>query len=464
MSFWQNKIYPKLPFHLQNLAISAFGYVWQKRRFGGIFKETVKEFKAREFFSKEEWINYQTIELRKILLHAFEQVPYYNNIFKEQNISKTEIEKFQLNDIKKLPFLTKETLRAKGRTEMIATVTQKGAEFFSSSGSTGTPTSIMYSHETHQKISALYEARCRNWANVNYKDSRGMIGGRRVVPDGDSNPPYYRFNFIEKQLYFSAYHISKKNAIDYFNGIEKYKPKYLTGYAMSNYILAKYFKELGLQPKGIKAILTSSEKLTNEMRKVFKEVYQCKVFDAWSGMEWCGLISENEFGQLLYSPDSAFIEFLRPDGSDALPGEEAEVVCTGFLNYDQPLIRYKIGDLVRISKNQETKCGRNFLVIDEIIGRMEDTVVGRDGREMVRFHGIFLGLTNVLKSQIIQEDYDQFIINIESTGLTSEEKSTIHQRMESQLGKINLQIQEIEKIPVGPNGKYKAVISKIKKN
>ena len=171
----------------------------------------------------------------------------------------------------------------------------------------------------------------------------------------------------------------------------------MTGYAMSNFILAKYFKQLGLKPKGVKAILTSSEKLTSEMRLVFEEVYNCKVYDAWSGMEWCGLISENEFGELLYSPDSALIEFLKPDGTNALPGEEAEVVCTGFLNYDQPLIRYKIGDLVKLSIHQQTKCGRKFPKIEEIIGRLEDTVIGKDGREMVRFHAIFLNLPNVLK-------------------------------------------------------------------
>lgn len=464
MSFWLNKVYPKLPVALQNIAISAFGYTWQKRRFGGIFNKAVAEFKSRESFSIEEWKNYQTNELRKLLVHAFENVVYYKNLFQELNITKESLENFSLSDIKNIPFLTKEDLRREGKTTLISKTTEEGADFFSSSGSTGTPTSIMYSHIMHQKISALYETRCRHWAGVNYKDSRGMIGGRRVVPDGEAKPPYYRYNFIEKQLYFSAYHISKNTAKDYFNGIEKYKPVYITGYAMSNYILAKYFKQLKLRPKGVKAILTSSEKLTQEMRDVFEEVYGCKVYDAWSGMEWCGLISENEFGQLLYSPDSAYLEFLRPDGTDALPGEEAEIVCTGFLNYDQPLIRYKIGDVVKLSANQETKCGRKFPIIEEIIGRIEDTVVGKDGREMVRFHGIFLSLPNVLKSQIIQEDFDIFVINMETTGLTEVEKVTIKQRMESQLGKISLQINEVDKIPVGPNGKYKAVISKVKAN
>ena len=78
-----------------------------------------------------------------------------------------------------------------------------------------------------------------------------------------------------------------------------------------------------------------------------------------------------------------------------MPGETGEVYSTGLLNFDQPLIRYRIGDMVKLAENQQTLCGRNMPVIEEIVGRVEDTVIGRDGREMVRFHGIFINLPSV---------------------------------------------------------------------
>jgi phenylacetate-CoA ligase len=236
----------------------------------------------------------------------------------------------------------------------------------------------------------------------------------------------------------------------------------MVGYAMSNYILAKFIKEEGLDVPKMKAVLTSSEKLTTEMRKVLSTVYQCKVYDAWSGVEWCGLISENEHEQLLISPDCAYLEIIKPNGEYAQPGESGELVCTGFLNYDQPLIRYKIGDVVRLSADQTTKCGRAFPVVDEIIGRSEDVVIGQDGRQMVRFHGIFINLPNVIKGQVIQEDISSFTINVATKGLTDDEKSAIRQRMESQLGKIELLINEMDNIPTGANGKFRAVISKVR--
>ena len=145
----------------------------------------------------------------------------------------------------------------------------------------------------------------------------------------------------------------------------------MVGYAMSNYILARFIKEAGLQAPQMKAVLTCSEKLTHrDEAKPISEVYDCKVYDAYSGVEWCGHIVENEYGQLLISPDCGIsLKLLKPDGTEAQPGEEGELVCTGFLNYDQPLIRYKIGDVVRLAEDQQTKCGRNFPVVDEIIGQ-----------------------------------------------------------------------------------------------
>lgn len=410
----------------------------------------------------DQWKAYQTTQLRKLLLHSFNMVPWYNRSFTRAGITAQQLQHFQIDQLNTLPLLEKDTLRQEGKSSLLASEKEKGGTFFSSSGSTGTPTSILFSHAMHQRSSALYEARVRNWAGVSRHDPRGMIGGRRIMPAGNAKPPYYRYNFIEKQLYFSAYHINKQTVPGYAEGLMKYSTQYMVGYAMSNYILAKFLQEAGETPPPMKAVITSSEKLTPTMRNILGEVYNCKVYDGWGGVENCGLISENEYGQLLISPDSALIEILKPDGAPAKPGEEGELVCTGFFNYDQPLIRYRIGDMVKVSEDQVTKCGRAFTVIDEIVGRVEDVVVGKDGREMVRFHGIFVNLPNVVKGQVIQEEIERFTINVMTNGLTAKEREAITSRMISQLGNVEININEMSDIPVGNNGKFRAVISKVK--
>lgn len=465
MGFLQAKIYPRLPVFAQNWAISVYGYMWRQRRFGGIYEQELRGFKEREGYTAQQWRDYQTVQWRKLLVHAFETVPFYRENYGNLGFTKAQFERFELEDISKLPYLTKDELRQFGTTSLLSTKREKGGQFFASSGSTGTPTQILFSHPFHQRWSAAFEARIRHWAGIDRYTSRGMIGGRRVLPDGMGHAPYYRFNFAEKQTYFSAYHIAPNTVADYLQGIYKHHVEYMTGYAMSNYFLAKMIKSGGFTAPKLKAVITSSEKLTPEMRDCFSSVYGCKTYDSYSGVEACGLISENEYGQLLVSPDAGIMEILTEHGTSCNFGETGEIVSTGLLNFDQPLIRYKIGDSVALAANQHTRCGRNMPVIEDIKGRIEDTIIGQDGRKMVRFHGVFVHLPKVIKGQVVQLSLKQFQINVEVfQPLTSMEKNTIHQRMASQLGEIELEIREVNEIPSGPNGKFKAVISHVKQN
>jgi len=456
-------LYHKLPVSIQNVGISVYGYSWRKRRFGGVFEKELVKYKDRERFTEQQWDDFQTMALRKLLVHAFETVPYYTNSFTKSGFGLYEIKKIAMVDLHRIPFLEKNDLRQFGQSTLLSNQLEKGGEFFASSGSTGTPTQILFSHAMHQRWSAGFEARIRHWAGIDRFTPRGMIGGRRVVPEGDSRPPFYRYNFFEKQVYFSAYHISKNNALDYLRGIGKYKVEYMTGYAMSNFFLARFFQELNIEVPKLKAVITSSEKLTPQMRAIFYQVYQCKTYDSWSGLEACGLVSECEQGSLHISPDLGIIEILDDYGNPVKPGEIGEVVCTGLVNFDQPLIRYRIGDMMRLGKTV-CSCGRNMPVIDEIIGRIEDTVIGKDGREMVRFHGIFIDLPNLIEGQIIQYTFNLFEIKIVTNGRwTSQEETMIRKRMTSQLGDIDLTIVEVSEIPKNQNGKFQAVISHIKR-
>jgi phenylacetate-CoA ligase len=237
----------------------------------------------------------------------------------------------------------------------------------------------------------------------------------------------------------------------------------MTGYAMSNFFLARFFEESKLEVPPLKAVITSSEKLTNEMRETFQRVYQCNTYDSWSGVEACGLVSECEHGSLHISPDLGIIELIDEQGAPIKPGEVGEVVCTGLINYDQPLIRYRIGDRMRLGE-EKCECGREMPVIAEIIGRMEDTVIGKDGREIVRFHGIFINLPNLIEAQVIQWDESTIEIKIVTNGKwTAQETEVIQKRMLSQLGEVNVEIHEVESIPRNANGKFQAVISHLKR-
>ena len=448
---------------MQHILVSAYGLQWKKRRFGGVFPQTYKAAKERENFTVLQWQEYQQQQLQQILWHAFAHVPFYKESFSAAGIDAAALKKITTADIDRLPVLSKELLRRYGTTTLLAANREKNGDFFASSGSTGTPTQILFSHAMHQRWMAIFEARVRNWAGVTSFEPRGMIGGRRVLADAANKPPFYRYNFFEKQVYFSAYHISKENANNYLQGIRKYGVQYMTGYAMSNFFLARFFKELNIEAPQLKAVITSSEKLTPEMRQVFTDVYHCKTFDGWSGVEACGLITECEQGSLHISPDAGLLEVLDDRMQPVPAGIAGTVYCTGFLNYDQPLIRYNIGDKI-ILADKQCSCGRHMPVVQEILGRVEDVIVGKDGRQMVRFHSVFNNLRNVKQAQVIQETTDTIHVKIVTEGKAdTTEKEMIKQRIMSQLGDMTVTIEEVAAIPLTANGKFKAVVSKLKK-
>src|SRR4030095_9846918 len=272
----------------------------------------------------------------------------------------------------------------------------------------------------------------------------------------------YRYNFFEKQVYFSAYHISEKNSANYLKGMTHHHIEYMTGYAMSNFFLARFFKELRLDAPQLQAVLTSSEKLSKEMRQVFREVYNCKTYDSWSGVEACGLITECEKGNLHISPDAGLLEVLNDEMQPVKIGEAGAVYCTGFINFDQPLIRYAIGDAIILS-DKTCDCGREMPVVSDILGRNEDVIVGKDGREIVRFHNIFNDLNSVKQAQVIQEGIDRIVIKVVADErLDNKEKQIMRERIISQLGEMNIYFDRVENIPLNNNGKFQAVVSKLK--
>ena len=459
------KLYYFLPLFLQNIGITIFGIHWFRRRYTGIFKEELKKCNERSVYTQSEWDRYQTDLLRKLLLHANRTVPYYHKLFKDAGITQDFLENITLDQLNRIPLLSKDTFRRLGSTELLSSEPEPGGEFFSSSGSTGTPTKTLYSMAMHQRYFAVYESRIYNWARVSYKMPRGMIGGRRIIQEGISSGPYYRYNYVEKQVYFSAYHISKETAQNYLEGMIKHKVEYMTGYAMSNYFLARFIEEAGLKAPKLRAVLTSSEKLTQEMRDTFRRVYGCETHDAYNGVEATCLISECKHGRLHIVPDVGIVEVLNEQGQQCGPGETGEIVTTGLLNFDQPLIRYSMGDLIKLSLDQNCSCGHKMPLVDEIVGRIEDVVIGPDGREMVRFHGIFVGIPSIIEGQVIQHELSKFEIKlVVSNILLEKDLALIEKRMNSQLGEIDIKINIVSNIPRNANGKFKAVISHVERN
>lgn len=461
MPSYLDQVYKISPVWLQNIGVSLYGNIWRNRRFGGKFKQYVETFENREAYSKEEWEIYQTHQLRKLLTQAVEHVPYYQRKFSD--ISNRDLAEIDIQQLAELSLLEKDAIRSDPEAFIADNISVRKLHTYYTSGTTGTPLAIKFTCDMHQRWSAAYEIRARRWAGVHHKMSRAMIGGRLVVPKAEAEPPFWRYNLAERQLYMSAFHISPQNAIYYVQALNRYQPDYLVGYASSHFFLARMIIEQGLDVIQPKAILTSSEKLTAEMRTTIEKAYHCQVFDGYSAVEACCQVSECEHHHMHTSPDVGIIELIDENGNPAKPGAPGEIVATGLLNFEQPLIRFRTGDLA-VWSDEHCPCGREMPIMKELVGRLEDTVIGLDGREMVRFHGIFVGLPHIREGQVIQETLSNFRLRLViQPEFNDIDKKIIYKRFEERLGPIELVFELVDQIERTEHGKFRAVISYVQR-
>lgn len=451
-------IYSKLPLPLQNFTISTYGLYWFWSRFAGSHKEHVQTYRLNEKMTEQQWQVLQQEKLSEVLTICLESVPFY-----QQAWSATVKAAADKGLLYELPFLEKDNLRADPKLFMRKDIHPFPKLTFFTSGTTGTPIASTFTLSENRSAMAIREVRSAGWAGVSFRQPRGTFSGRMVEPDPESHGPYYRYNSIEKQVYFSAFHLKPATAKDYVKALYDHKVTWLTGYAVSFYLLGKYILDQGLKVPPLKAIITTSEKLTSEMRIVMEKAYGCKVYEEYSTVENALFASECEHGRLHVSPDVGIVEILRPDGTPCDPGEVGEVVATCLFRSFQPLIRFRLGDLAAWDP-EPCPCGRQMPVIREVVGRIEDVVTGPDGRQLVRFHGIFTDQPNIIEGQIIQETLHDFVVKlVPATNFSEGDELDVQARMRQRLGSdVNITIEKVTSIPRSASGKFKAVISKVK--
>lgn len=450
--------YARLPVWAQHTALTVYGVYWHYLRFGPGFKHYVQEYKESEVFSKKQWQDLQTVQLRRLLEDCIKYVPYYRENWTE-NQKRTALN----GSLRALPLLEKSPLRNSPQRFLREDLHPFHPQIFFTSGSTGTPISSYYTIPELRRSIALREVRSAGWAGVSFSMPRATFSGRLVEPDPQSKGPFYRYNAWEKQVYFSAFHLRPDTAHQYVEALKRHKIEWATGYAVSYYLLARFILEKNIPPPDLKAIITTSEKLTSNMRSVMEQAYRCRIYEEYSTVENAIFASECEHGRLHISPDVAVVEMLRPDGSSCEADEPGEVVVTTLSRTYQPLIRFRLGD-VAAWDSRLCPCGRQMPVIKEVLGRVEDVIVGPDGRQMVRFHGVFVNQPHILEGQVIQESLSLIRVKVVPIkGFDEQDVRDIVHRVQQRLSKtVKVEVETVTEIPRTKAGKFQAVISNIK--
>ena len=405
MTDWQLRFYHRLPSLCKSMLASAHGYRLRQWRYGAATNGLVQEALERESWGKEQWSAWQRERLAYILERAATRVPYYRNYWEER---RRQGDPASWRNLENWPILEKDTIRGREREFVADDCDVRGMYHEHSSGTTGKPLNFWSSRDTIQQWYALFEARWRRWDGLSREDPWALIGGQLVVPFSQKKPPFWVWNAPMKQLYMSSYHLAPDFLPAYLEALQKHQVAYVWGYSSSLHTLAQEMLRLGIRIH-LRAAIANAEPLLSHQRQDIEAAFGCPARETYGMTEMAVAASECEHRNLHLWPEVGWLEVL--DGERAAgPGEAGDLITTGLLNPDMPLIRYRVGDRGVLSAAASCRCGRSLPILASIVGRVDDVLYTPDGRQIGRLDPVFKAGLGIREAQIVQDTLDAVTI------------------------------------------------------
>jgi phenylacetate-CoA ligase len=286
-----------------------------------------------------------------------------------------------------------------------------------------------------------------------------------IVPILKMSPPFWVWNAGLRQLYLSSYHLSAETSPAYLKALVDYRVEYLWGYASTLYSLALCAEEMRLQPPTLKMVISNAEPLYAHQRELISRVFDCPTRDTYGMSEKVCAASECEAGRMHLWPETGIHEVLHDEKDEpVLPGETGRLVCTGLLATDMPLIRYEVGDRVAIAPpGEKCACGRALPTLLSVDGRSDDVLITPDGRRVGRLDPVFKSDIPIREAQIVQESLEFVrMLVVPATGFAASHEEVLITALRERVGNMRVALEKVAAIPRTANGKFRAVISKVK--
>jgi phenylacetate-coenzyme A ligase PaaK-like adenylate-forming protein len=418
----------------------------------------LKQLRKSQYMNSDELMAYQAKNLNTLMIHAYDNVPFYRKRLNNANINP---HKGNVKDyFHKIPFLTKEDIQTH-LSELTASNYNPGELIANKTGgSTGKPLHYYHNIERVYSMKAV-ELRHNEWAGWRIGDKKGVLwGARRDINAEDTLKTKLRKRLIDRFLVLDTSSITDLKMLNFANELIKFKPKGILAYANSIYEFAKFVKENNISGIAPYSIITSAEVLHEHERELVEEVFGCKVFNRYGCREVAVIASECEKHNGLHiAADSLFVEFIKDDGTAAGPQEEGNIIVTDMFNWGMPFIRYMIEDR-GVPANRVCPCGRTLPLMERVTGRVTDFLVTPDG---VKVSGasvtiyLIANTPGIKQAQFVQDKTDEIILKlVKADDYSDDTLKFLSSRMPEFFGKhVTVMYEFVEDIPKTPSGKYR---------
>ncbi len=454
-------IYCRAPAWSQTLLLNAYAWRIERHRYGQPYRQAVGQLLAQERWPPERLRDYQDARLREIVAVAYGRSPYYRRAFDAAGIRPYQI--CGVADLPRIPLLTKETVR-EHRAELL-TRERPGQGWLAghTSGTTGSPLEVWYDQATCILNNAV-DRRQKVWGGMSDDAWIGLLLGRVIVPPRQAAPPFWRTNWIQRQVWFSSFHMRDRWLGSYVVEMRRRGLRFLEGYPSTLYILATYLRQRGITLP-MQAVFTSSETLHTVQRETIEAAFECRVFDFYGLAERVIFAGECERHAGKHAAEEfGIVEVVDEDGLPVRPGQAGYLVGTSLHNTAMPLLRYRTSDVSALTLEQ-CECGRTSRRVRDVTTKAEDIVVTPDGRMVspsVLTHP-FKPLDQILKSQIVQDRPDHIVVKLVPSGAfeATHERQLVAALRERLGPHMAVEVRIVDDISREPSGKYRWVVSQV---
>ncbi len=423
-------------------------------RYGQPYRDAVSLLSGSETWDKQALAAYQEKRLRILIDHCYANVPYYREVFQQHGYTPKDIS--TIDDLQKLPFLTKEIVRRRKKDLLATNISVLNREEAYTSGSTGAPLTFCMDQTTRPMERALAH-RHLSWLGYEEGD---RLANFKVAPLADPKR-FYRYFRARDELRISFLDMDEERIRKMVDLLEEFKPDFISAWPSSLYILARWMERNKRTIPPPKFLVTGSENLYPHITDRIEAVFKAPVSDFYGQEESVASAIQCNVSQGYHIQMETGIVELVPYREGM-----SEIVGTGLHNMAMPFIRYKTGDLAPNGYGT-CSCGRSHPTIQGIIGRETDFIVTpeRNVVSPLLLNHPFHHLEEIKEGQIVQEDIQTLRIKIVPWEQVSEDtRERLRSNVENCLPSSTMKviIEEVGDIPRTGCCKKPFIVSRIR--
>jgi len=389
--------------------------------------------------------------LKKQLLHAYQNIPYYKTAFDKAGVNPSNFK--SIEDLSSYPIITKDIIRLNSLQLLNQKALFKNQFKSHTSGSTGQPMWTYYDLASWIRKKYLVKARTRMECGVKYNEKIAIF-----EPASRNSTKENIFFRILKSRYkvFSIFESFEHTV----QKLMAFSPETLYGPPSYFFQLGQFIKKNGCQLSSIKQIFTSSEYLQEPVREYIKKTFNADVYDIYGSTEFKEAAWECDKHEGYHiNEDEVILEVLQY-GLPAAPGAIGNIVLTDLRNTVMPLIRYQLYDKGMLIE-KKCSCGRTFSLMKPCAGRSSEHIILPDGEVLspYLFTTSIEKIDRLLQYQVVQVTKEKILVRVitdaENFDRIAVELRKIIYNITNHL--MDIEVQQHTKINIEENGKFKVV-------